>query len=118
MDPGLSMTNAISPATSCAAFAIGAEQIARQVVDLLTESLEDSEAAVTAFERSDGCWSIAVHFADPPDEKRIRALVALAAGDEVARTVVFDSVAARDWVEASLEGLRRSPPAASSCMAA
>ncbi|MEH6951204.1 50S ribosomal protein L11 methyltransferase [Nitrobacter sp. NHB1] len=99
------MTNAVTLATSRAAFAIGEEQIARRVVDLLTESLDDSEAAVAAFERSDGRWSVAVHFAAPPDEERIRALVALAAGDDIAQTIVFDTIAARDWVEASLEGL-------------
>lgn len=103
------MTTEISPATSRAAFAIGAEQVARRAVDFLSESLEDGETAVTAFERSDGCWSVAVHFADPPDEARVRALVALAAGDDVARTVVFDTIAARDWVEASLEGLAPVP---------
>ncbi len=103
------MINAISPATSRAAFAVGTEQFARRAVDLLSESLEDGEAAVTAFEHRDGCWSVAIHFAEPPDEERIRALVALAGGDEVARTVVFDSVAARDWVEASLEGLAPVP---------
>jgi ribosomal protein L11 methyltransferase len=99
------MTNSLTPATSRAAFVIGAEQIARQVVDLLTECLEDGEVAVAAFERSDGCWGAAIHFAAPPDEEHIRALVALAAGDDIARTIVFDTIAARDWVEASLEGL-------------
>jgi ribosomal protein L11 methyltransferase len=99
------MTNAVTPATSRAAFAIGEEQIARRVVDLLAESLEDGEVAVAAFERSDGRWVVALHFAAPPDEERIRALVALAAGDDIVQTIVFDSIAARDWVEASLEGL-------------
>lgn len=103
------MTNAISPATSRAAFAVGVEQAARRAVDFLSESLEDGEAAVAAFERSDGGWNVALHFANPPDEERIRALVALAAGDEVSRTVIFDSIAARDWVEASLEGLAPVP---------
>ena len=37
----------------------------------------------------DGCWSIAVHFADPPDEKRIRALVALAAAIPTALLIAW-----------------------------
>ena len=99
------MTDTLTSATSHATFAIGDEQIARRVTDLLTESLEDGEAAVAAFERSDGRWDVTVHFAEPPDQERIRALVVLAASDEIAQTIVFDTVAAKDWVKASLEGL-------------
>jgi ribosomal protein L11 methyltransferase len=103
------MTNTVTPATSRATFAIGEEQVARRVVDLLTETLDDGELAVAAFERSDGRWGVSMHFATPPDEERIRAQVTLVAGDAVAQTVVFDAVAARDWVEASLEGLAPVP---------
>ena len=103
------MTSAVTPATGRAAFVIGEERIARQVVDRLAECLEDGEVAVAAFEHSDGLWGAAIHFATPPDEERIRALVALAAGDDIAQTIVFDTIAARDWVEASLEGLAPVP---------
>lgn len=103
------MTNAVTPATSRATFAVGEEQVARRVVDLLTETLDDGELAIAAFEHSDGRWGVSMHFAAPPDEARIRAQVALIAGDAVARTVVFDTVAVRDWVEASLEGLAPVP---------
>ncbi len=103
------MTNAVTPATSRATFAIGEEQVARRVVDLLTETLDDGELAIAAFEHSDGRWGISMHFAAPPDEEQIRAQVTLVAGDAVAQTVVFDTIAARDWVEASLEGLAPVP---------
>lgn len=99
------MTDTLTSATSRATFAIGDEQIARRVTDLLTESLEDGEAAVAAFERSDGRWDVTVHFAEPPDQERIRSLVAVAASDDIAQTIVFDTVAAKDWGKASLEGL-------------
>ena len=99
------MTNALTPATSRATLAIGEEQIARRVADLLTETLEDGEAAVAAFARSEGRWDVAMHFVDPPDEQRIRALVALVTDDDIAQATVFDTVAAKDWVKASLEGL-------------
>ena len=46
-----------------------------------------------------------MHFAEPPDQASIRELVGLAAGDEVARTIAFDTVEAKDWVKASLEDL-------------
>jgi ribosomal protein L11 methyltransferase len=99
------MTDTLTPATSRATLAIGDEQIARRVTDLLTESLEDGEAAVAAFERSDGRWDVTVHFAEPPDQERITSLVALATDDEIAQKIVFDTIAAKDWVKASLEGL-------------
>ena len=99
------MTDTLTSATSRATFAIGDEQTARRVTDLLTESLDDGEAAVAAFERSDGNWDVTIHFAEPPDQARIRSLVALASNDDVAQAVVFDTVEAKDWVKASLEGL-------------
>ncbi len=88
-----------------ASFAIGDEQTARRVVDLLTESFFDGQAAVAAFESAGGRWGVTVNFAERPDESTVRELVALAAGDEVAGRVTFDTVEARDWVKASLEDL-------------
>jgi ribosomal protein L11 methyltransferase len=99
------MASPITPSTSRATFAIGDEQTARRVVDLLNESLDDDQAAIAAFERSDGRWDVSLHFADPPNEASIRELIALAAGDEVAQHITFDTVEAKDWVAASLEDL-------------
>ena len=92
-------------ATHCATFPIGDEPTARRVVDLLNESLDDDQAAVAAYERSDSRWDISVHFAEAPDEASIRELINLAAGDEVAQAIAFDTVEAKDWVAASLEDL-------------
>jgi ribosomal protein L11 methyltransferase len=75
------------------------------VVDLLTESFFEGQAAIAAFEAPDGRWEITVHFADPPDQASIRELVGIAAGDEVALAVAFDTVEAKDWVKATLEEL-------------
>ena len=95
----------LTPATRRASFAIGSEQTAKRVVDLLTESFFEGQAAIAAFERPDGRWGITVHFAEPPDETSIRELVGLAAGDEVAQAITFDTVEAKDWVKATLEEL-------------
>jgi ribosomal protein L11 methyltransferase len=46
-----------------------------------------------------------MHFAEAPDQAAIRQLVGLAAGDEVARSAMFDTVEAKDWVKATLEDL-------------
>jgi ribosomal protein L11 methyltransferase len=99
------MTSTITPSTSRASFAIGSEQTARRVVDLLTESFFEGQAAVAAFERSDGRWGITVHFAEPPDQAQVRELVGIAAGSDVAGDITFDAVEAKDWVRATLEEL-------------
>src|SRR6476620_9291213 len=99
------MTSATIAATHRASFAIGSEQTARRVVDLLTESFFEGQAAISAFEGPGGRCDITVHFADPPDQASVRELVGIAAGDEVAKVITFDTVEAKDWVKASLEDL-------------
>jgi ribosomal protein L11 methyltransferase len=99
------MTSTLTPSTHRASFAIGSEQAARRVFDLLTESVFEGHAAISAYERPGGHWAITVHFAEPPDQASVRELVGIAAGDEVAQDVAFDTVEAKDWVKASLEDL-------------
>ena len=99
------MTSTLTPATRRASFEIGHEQAAKRVVDLLTESFFEGQAAVAAFEGAGGRWHITVHFAEAPDETSIRELVAIAAGDDAAQDIAFDTVEAKDWVKATLEEL-------------
>jgi len=91
--------------TSRATFAVGDEFSAKRIDDLLTESFEEGQAAIAAFESPEGRWDVTVHFADPPNEASIRELVSLASDDTVADSIVFDSIEAKDWVKESLEGL-------------
>ena len=95
----------VTPRTHRASFAIGDEHAAKRVVDVLTEIFFEGEAAVAAFERPDGRWDVTVHFAEAPDQALIRELIGHAVGEEIARTVSFDTVEAKDWVKASLEDL-------------
>ncbi|MCK1387812.1 50S ribosomal protein L11 methyltransferase [Bradyrhizobium sp. 21] len=88
-----------------ASFSIGSEIAAKRVVDVLSEVFFEGDAAVAAFERPDGQWSVALHFADAPDQAWLRELVATSAGNEFADTLAFDTVEAQDWVKASLEDL-------------
>jgi len=99
------MSSTITPATHRANFAIGGEATAKNVVDLLTESFFEGQAAVAAFERPDGIWDVSAHFAEAPDQASIRELVGLVAGEDVARSIAFDTVEAKDWVKATLEDL-------------
>ncbi|MDB5548914.1 MAG: ribosomal protein L11P -lysine N-methyltransferase [Tardiphaga sp.] len=95
----------ITPATARATFAVGLEATARGIVDVLTETFADGDTAIAAFERPDGRWDITVHFEHAPDQEAVNNLVTLAAGDAAAATLVFDTIAATDWVKSSLDGL-------------
>jgi ribosomal protein L11 methyltransferase len=72
----------------------------------LAESFDADEVAVAAAEDADGRWTVALYFARRPNEAAIRAVVALCAGADAAKAVRFDAVAAKDWVKASLAGLK------------
>jgi ribosomal protein L11 methyltransferase len=95
----------LTPATHRASFAIGDEGAAKRVVDTLTEIFFEDQAAFAAFERPDGRWDVTVHFADAPDQALLRELVGQTAGADIAKTIAFDTVEAKDWVKASLEDL-------------
>jgi ribosomal protein L11 methyltransferase len=99
------MTSTLTPQTHRATLAIGDEQTARRVSDLLTESLDEVEAAISAFEGPGGRCDITVHFTQAPDEAVIRELIALAAGNDPAQAVRFDTVEPKDWVKATLDDL-------------
>jgi len=64
----------------------------------------DEIASASSLEGS-GSWCLELHFSNPPDEDRIRALVAGAAGSEVAQRMQFHVLEATDWVRKSLAGL-------------
>jgi ribosomal protein L11 methyltransferase len=95
----------VTPSTHRASLAIGDEHAAKRVVDVLTEIFFEGEAAVAAFERPDGRWDVTVHFAEAPDQAQLHELLTNAASAEIANTLSFDTVEARDWVKASLEDL-------------
>ena len=77
---------------------------ARDLLDRLGETFDAERAAVSVYE-SDGGWMVAIHFAAPPNETAVRALVGLAAGPAAANSLVFERLAERDWVKESLDGL-------------
>ena len=99
------MTSTLTPQSHRATLAIGDEQAARRISDLLTETLDENEAAIGAFEGPGGRWDVTIYFADAPNEAAIRELVGLAAGEEAGRSVRFDTLEAKDWVRATLDEL-------------
>lgn len=82
------------------------EKAARRVADLVVETFDPAEAASAAFENeATGLWEVEVYFAAEPNRDAIRELVRIAAGDDAAQAAEFDTLAEKDWVKASLEGL-------------
>jgi ribosomal protein L11 methyltransferase len=81
------------------------ERTARRVASLLAETLDLEDAVCGAFESDGGQWQVAIHSSEGLDERHLRALVALAAGEDAAQRLSFETVAISDWVARSLEGL-------------
>ena len=69
-------------------------------------SFAASEVAVALVDGGAGRWRVAVHFRAAPDQNAVRALAAAAAGPEAGKALRFERVAAKDWVGASLAGLK------------
>ena len=89
------------------------EAAARRIADIIVETFDPATTAATAFEEAPdasdwnkGPWIVEAYFGAPPDEANVRALVAAAAGNAAARAATFGRVDERDWVAASLEGLK------------
>jgi len=94
------------PAPTVVARVATDEARAGAILNLLGETLDIGEVATAAFEEPDGRWIVSLHFRDQPDEAALRALVEMASDAETAQALTFDSIAATDWVKASLEGLK------------
>jgi len=88
------------------------EKRARTVADLIVETFDPSQTAACAFALEDGAtansaqWAVEVFFDEPPDEDALRDLIGEATDAATAQAAQFSTVAERDWVEASLRGLR------------
>jgi ribosomal protein L11 methyltransferase len=82
---------------------------AERIADVLAESFDSQDIAASVADEGGGRCSIAVHFRSAPNESAVRALVALAAGAEFANALVFETVAAEDWIAASHRALAPVP---------
>jgi ribosomal protein L11 methyltransferase len=80
------------------------EASARRAANLFAEMFESETAAAAAFETENG-WNLEVHFAQEPDRTFVMNLLRVVVADQ-GREAVFETVAQRDWVAASLEGLK------------
>jgi ribosomal protein L11 methyltransferase len=81
------------------------EAKARHLADIIAESLDPDGVAVSAYAAAKG-WVLEVHFAGGRDRGLLRRLVAREAGARAAENLVFQKLAAADWVQASLQKLQ------------
>jgi ribosomal protein L11 methyltransferase len=79
------------------------ERNAKRISDHLLERFFEGEGAVGAFEAPDGTWIAEAHFPELPDKNAIAAAVAEIVKDA---KVEYETLAAKDWIAASLEGLK------------
>lgn len=78
--------------------------VAHRIADALAETLDADTCAVSLFE-SGACWTVEASFHDEADRRLIANIVAQVAGSDALDQLAFSSIATRDWVAASLEGL-------------
>jgi ribosomal protein L11 methyltransferase len=89
------------------------EAAARGIAAIIVETFDPATTAAAAFEKTPDAsgsnnapWIVEAYFGSPPDEAKVRTLVGIVAGDAAARAASFGRVDERDWVVASLEGLK------------
>src|ERR1043166_9205199 len=80
------------------------ESTARRVADLFAEFFDPDDTASAVY-AADGDWIVALYVTRPSDRDALREMVATAAGKATAHALTFETIAARDWIAASLEGL-------------
>ncbi|MBK8007779.1 MAG: 50S ribosomal protein L11 methyltransferase [Rhizobiales bacterium] len=79
------------------------EADAKRIADHLLERFFEGEGAVGAFEAPDGSWIAEAHFPELPDKSAVAAAVAEINPNAKAE---YETLAAKDWIAASLEGLK------------
>ena len=98
--------NDVSLASTVVARVTADGKTARRLADGLAETLDPGVTAIAAFEARDGSWTVEIYFEHAPDEAVLRRLVGDLAGGVAGKQLAFETIAARDWVAASLEGLQ------------
>src|SRR5882672_11338370 len=94
-----------SAQTSVLARLVTDSSTTHRLFNTLVEAFEAGGTAVAISEQPTGAWTVEIYFERAPDQDAVRTLVGDLAGNAVGDRVVFSTVAARDWVAQSLEGL-------------
>ncbi len=71
----------------------------------LDDLIDPEEAVLSTSIVNDTTHVLEVYFGTPPDEAALRAAIAVPTSDAIAGSVIFEDIAAQDWVATSLAGL-------------
>ena len=82
------------------------EANALRILDALAEIFDTKDTATAVVQDKAGSWAVELFFAHEPDTAWLRSVVAEAVGEATAGTLTLSALAPRDWVKASLAGLR------------
>ncbi|HEX2654411.1 MAG TPA: 50S ribosomal protein L11 methyltransferase [Xanthobacteraceae bacterium] len=82
------------------------EKTARHIADLLGENLEHMDVAAAAFEETNGRWLVELYCRENLDRQEIFDAVVAVAGEAAAQSLTHKTIVDRNWVAASLEGLK------------
>jgi ribosomal protein L11 methyltransferase len=82
------------------------EPSARRLVAGDADGLDDAETAVAAYDAGGGCWTVEILANAAPVRAKLCAWVGRAGVPEAAITFLSEPVADRDWIAASLAGLK------------
>ncbi len=81
------------------------EQAAKRIADLVSAQFDGDDIALDLIDLGQARWRLSIFFRTVPDEVSLRALVA-AADARADHTLRFERIPAKDWVGASLAGLK------------
>lgn len=83
------------------------EAAAKRLSDIMADILPTDDVVVSTFEADEAArqWAVEFVFEHAPDEAAFRSLLEMQAGAAAARSLTFETLQAKDWVAASLEGL-------------
>jgi len=82
------------------------EATAMRIANRLAEHLDPATTTIGTFEGPGQDWTVEICLAARSDQGAVRDVVARAAGKRLARKLMFEILAERDWVRTSLENLR------------
>ena len=82
------------------------ESTAHWLTDILTDQLDARDVVLASSEPTGPAWTVAIYFHSSPDQTAVRNFVANIIGETAGRALIFETLLERDWVAASLQGLK------------
>jgi ribosomal protein L11 methyltransferase len=81
------------------------ESTAHWLTDLFVDKFDSRDVVLASSEPTSCAWTVAVYFHSIPDQTAIRNFVANLIGKTAGDALIFETIANRDWIAASLAAL-------------